>query len=70
MKSTMKKCCIFTLLIAASSFMFDCSTDKNLMQDPIVQTQSGLVQGIVNPDSTVIAFKGIPYAAPPIGDLR
>ena len=70
MKLRMKKLCILTLLIAASLFMFDCSTDKNLVQDPIIQTQYGLVRGIVNSDSTVIAFKGIPYAAPPIGDLR
>jgi len=31
-------------------------------------TQSGQVQGIV--DGNLVAFRGIPYAAPPTGDLR
>jgi para-nitrobenzyl esterase len=34
----------------------------------IAQTQSGAVQGAL--DGNVLAFRGIPYAAPPIGDLR
>ncbi|MBN1159285.1 MAG: carboxylesterase family protein, partial [Bacteroidales bacterium] len=38
--------------------------------DPVVQTQNGLVQGVVNEDETVVVFKGIPYAAPPVGNLR
>jgi para-nitrobenzyl esterase len=34
----------------------------------IAQTQSGAVQGVL--DANVLAFRGIPYAAPPLGDLR
>lgn len=34
----------------------------------LVRTEQGLVQGAVSGD--VLTFKGIPYAAPPIGDLR
>lgn len=33
-----------------------------------VMTQSGLVQGVAETDLTV--YRGIPFAAPPIGDLR
>ena len=32
------------------------------------QTQSGEVQGVIA--GNILAFRGIPYAAPPIGDLR
>jgi para-nitrobenzyl esterase len=40
-----------------------------LPPDPtIVKTQSGTVQGVIAGD--LIAFRGIPYAAPPVGDLR
>ncbi len=37
--------------------------------DP-VRLDSGSVSGVSNADSTVRMFKGIPYAAPPLGDLR
>ena len=35
-----------------------------------VQTDKGEVEGAYTADQQVIAFKGIPYAAPPVGDLR
>lgn len=36
-----------------------------------VKTEAGIVEGSKpSPGSTVRAFKGIPYAAPPVGDLR
>ena len=35
-----------------------------------VSTQEGPVQGIVNDTRTVEIFAGIPYAQPPVGDLR
>ncbi|XP_066290524.1 carboxylesterase 1D-like [Branchiostoma lanceolatum] len=42
---------------------------------PVVTTASGKVRGTVQytndlPDKPVYTFKGIPYAAPPVGDLR
>jgi para-nitrobenzyl esterase len=39
-------------------------------QNPIVQTSNGKIQGQKNEGSTVQIFKGIPFAAPPVGDLR
>lgn len=36
-----------------------------------VKTDAGLLEGQkASPGSTILSFKGIPYAAPPIGDLR
>jgi len=35
-----------------------------------VKTHSGMVEGTLNSDSTVRIFRGIPFAAPPVGDLR
>ena len=35
-----------------------------------VKTDKGDVEGVLTADKQVIAFKGIPYAAPPVGDLR
>ena len=39
-----------------------------LAQPAPVTTQSGLVQGVAEGDLTV--YRGIPFAAPPVGDLR
>lgn len=35
-----------------------------------VTTTTGIIDGETTADSEVIAFKGIPYAAPPLGNLR
>ena len=35
-----------------------------------VAVDSGKVQGVATADAKVMAFKGIPFAAPPVGKLR
>jgi len=35
-----------------------------------IQIESGKLQGLLTADQKVIAYKGIPFAAPPVGDLR
>lgn len=40
------------------------------MKDRRVMTESGELEGIWGWDPRVIVFKGVPYAAPPVGDLR
>jgi para-nitrobenzyl esterase len=54
---------IVVALIAAST-----GTTRAAISDP-VKTQSGLVSGETLP-SGVRAFKGIPFGAPPVGELR
>ena len=36
----------------------------------LLTTESGVVQGTTNADHTVRIFKGVPFAAAPVGDLR
>jgi para-nitrobenzyl esterase len=39
--------------------------------DPVqVKTDKGRVEGTLTADGKVVAFKGIPFAAPPVGNLR
>lgn len=35
-----------------------------------VRIESGLVSGVPGRDPSITAFKGIPYAEPPVGNLR
>ncbi|MEZ4699025.1 MAG: carboxylesterase family protein [Rhodothermales bacterium] len=44
-------------------------TPPSFLDDPI-RTDAGLVSGIAGADQSVRVYKGIPFAAPPVGDLR
>ncbi|HZG66429.1 MAG TPA: carboxylesterase family protein, partial [Herpetosiphonaceae bacterium] len=35
-----------------------------------VSVSGGILEGTIEPGSVVRSFKGIPFAAPPVGDLR
>ena len=37
---------------------------------PVVKVEGGRVRGVPSENPSVIVFKGIPYAAPPVGELR
>ena len=39
-------------------------------QSPIVKVEGGYVQGVTSASSDITVFRGIPYAASPVGDLR
>jgi para-nitrobenzyl esterase len=42
----------------------------NDTQNLQVRIDTGIVEGILNGDQSVLMFRGIPFAAPPTGDLR
>jgi para-nitrobenzyl esterase len=63
--------CIAGVTVAISStlfYSFKFVHQKN--PDTIVQTESGLVSGVISGSGNVIAYKGIPFAAAPVGPLR
>ncbi|MGY4538666.1 para-nitrobenzyl esterase [Mucilaginibacter sp. UYNi724] len=60
----MKHTLTLSLLLIAASSAFAQTTFKT------VKTNAGLISGTVSEDKSVHIFKGIPFAAPPVGDLR
>lgn len=39
-------------------------------ENPVLKTEGGEIQGILSETDGVYIYKGIPYAAPPVGELR
>jgi len=75
----MKKSLLISLSCACLAVLFvSCkSTDVTdpypgiiFAESSIVMTNEGLVQGTYNYDRTTELFAGVPYAKPPVGDLR
>jgi para-nitrobenzyl esterase len=55
----------FFLLFIVTLVLVSCS-DSN----PVLKIEGGQIVGVQTPAKGVIAYKGIPFAAPPVGDLR
>ncbi|HUK33338.1 MAG TPA: carboxylesterase family protein, partial [Vicinamibacterales bacterium] len=56
-------------LMIIASVLFVASAAFAAVTEP-VKTDSGLVSGAAGNDAAVRVFKGIPFAAPPVGPLR
>ena len=55
---------LFALLIAMTS------SGAQELRYVQLRTADGVLEGVISPDGKVRTFKGIPYAAPPVGPLR
>jgi para-nitrobenzyl esterase len=62
----MKKLSLFFAMFMLSSLVFCQGKNSN----PVLTIEGGKVVGVPTPTKGIIAYKGIPFAAPPVGDLR
>jgi para-nitrobenzyl esterase len=60
---------IFILIISAL-FMFSCTESQTFKLPDEVEIESGRITGVPGRNQSIMVFKGIPYAAPAVGDLR
>ena len=58
----MKRSLFIVLLVFAATLI-------GMAQNPVLQVTGGKIQGVESTKGVII-YKGIPYAAPPTGDLR
>lgn len=52
------------VLALLAAMMISCTSN------PVLEIEGGLVQGVVSPDGKCIVYKGVPFAAAPVGELR
>ena len=61
----------FFTTVVILSCLTGCQTPTPSPDDLTIQLDAGLISGtLVGSDGQIRAYKGIPYAAPPVGDLR
>lgn len=57
----------YLLLLPLLAF-FACTSQQ--YDNPVLTIEGGRIQGVLAENEGVYVYRGIPYAAPPIGDLR
>ncbi|HEY4327107.1 MAG TPA: carboxylesterase family protein, partial [Mucilaginibacter sp.] len=60
----------FGILILSAPFIFYSFIVSKAYFLPVVRIESGMISGVKNKTGDVTAYKGIPFAAPPVGELR
>ena len=70
LKKAASVCLVLILLaVALAASLIGCGEEESWRGDPTVQTKYGAVQGVEG-ESNSWVWKGIPYAEPPVGELR
>jgi para-nitrobenzyl esterase len=67
MKSIIFGLILITISVQLSNAQ-DSAEQDNIKFSPVIQTASGQIRGVIEGD--VAVFKGIPFAAPPVGEYR
>ena len=57
------------LLSIALLALASCSSQQSA-NNPVLSIEGGQIQGVMSNDPAVLVYKGVPYAAAPVGDLR
>jgi len=67
-----KKCFAFLsiIMVMSSCFNFVNAADNTLNVEKTIAVNGGEITGTLSSDGQVAIYKGIPYAAPPVGNLR
>ena len=58
-----------SILLLMIVLMASCSNPVKEV-NPVLTVDGGQIQGVLTDSTQVMVYKGIPYAAPPVGDLR
>ncbi len=58
------------IILAASVVLGSCQSNAPQWENPVLSIEGGQVQGVLLDSTDVIVYRGIPYAAPPVGELR
>ncbi len=61
---------VFVFLAALAVLTTASCSSSSRPENPVLSVEGGQIQGVVLDSSDVIVYRGIPYAAPPVGDLR
>ncbi|MCF0187131.1 MAG: carboxylesterase family protein, partial [Bacteroidaceae bacterium] len=63
---------IFQTMVLATLALTACTSGQKPeeIENPILSIEGGQVQGVICDSTDVIVYKGVPFAAPPVGELR
>jgi len=61
---------LFLLTLFTTVLLWSCNLNSGKINVESVTTENGVISGIAGDNPEVMVFKGIPYAAPPVGNLR